>query len=242
MPKKLIGIVPTIVLNTNDDPYQDRYQFVNNYPKKVFKSGAVPLGILLNDGILDEESLKIYDAFIIPGGKKIDHNIYKIINYAYKNSKPILGVCMGMQALTIYSIMLDECQKRNLDINDEKVKQIIYDDLKENNPMLVKISEDKIQNHFHVATRTNIDEVKHEINILPNTILSEFYNKSKLNVVSLHSSAVTRVGSIFKINAMSEDNIIEGIENKEHGILGVQYHPEIVDDTLIEYFINNFVK
>lgn len=53
----VIGIVPTIRLYETNDPYQDRYVFVNNYPKKIYEAGAIPLGLLLNDGKICVEQL-----------------------------------------------------------------------------------------------------------------------------------------------------------------------------------------
>ena len=37
MKNLIIGIIPTIKLFETDNPYLDRYEFVNNYVKKVAK-------------------------------------------------------------------------------------------------------------------------------------------------------------------------------------------------------------
>ena len=89
--KIIIGIVPTLHLYETEDPYQDRYEFVNNYPKKIYEAGAIPIGLLLNDGKISMEQLELCDAFLFPGGSRIDHELYKILVYAYKKKNQYLA-------------------------------------------------------------------------------------------------------------------------------------------------------
>ena len=54
-----------LFLYENDDPYQDRYVFINNYPKKVYEAEAIPLGLLFNDGKISLDQLRLCDAFFV---------------------------------------------------------------------------------------------------------------------------------------------------------------------------------
>ena len=42
------------------------------------------------------------DGFIIQGGKNIEDWFYDVIEYAIKDNKPILGICLGCQVLGTY--------------------------------------------------------------------------------------------------------------------------------------------
>ena len=63
-----------------------------------------------------------------------------------------------------------------------------------------------------------------------------------IKVNSRHYYALSKVGKPFIINMTSQDNIIEAIEyiDDNHFLLGVQFHPEDLDNTEILY--NYFLK
>ena len=81
----------------------------------------------------------------------------------------------------------------------------------------------------------------HKIKIYENTLLEEFIRSDEGIVTSTHHQAIDRVGESLKINAKSEDGIIEGIEYEDkinkHFLLGIQWHPEKFSD-----FNNPFSK
>ena len=237
----LVGIVPTVRLFLNEDPYEDRYLFVNNYAKKIYEAGAVPIGLLLENGQVNDEALKICDAFLWPGGSKIEKELYKVLLHAYKHRKPFLGICMGMQAMAVFSVMLEECQKLHKEyekLTPEELS-VIYEQMKKENPTLTILENPNIHGSLTV-NRENISEAMHKIFIQKNSFLYENYQDVQTNVVSLHNVVVKRVGTLFDVTALSEDKIIEGIEAKDSSLnwLGVQYHPEITDDKLVKKWLN----
>jgi putative glutamine amidotransferase len=231
--KLVIGIMPEIELYKNDDPYEDTYFIVNNYAKRVFASNAIPIGLLLNDGKLSLEQLSLCDAFIIPGGIKIDPSIYQLLEYAKDNNKPVLGVCMGMQAMSIYSVLNDKGVKPT--IQDEY--RVAYDEMKKNKPVLHRL--DNNEKHFHIVTRDNIDFARHEVIVDNDSLLNQLYEGNKVNGVSLHGVVVQYVGSLLNVVGHTDDGIIEAVENNDLLWIGVQYHPEIDDNDIL---INNFIK
>ena len=96
----------------------------------------------------------------------------------------------------------------------------------------------KVENH-------NDKQKKHKINILPNTNLYKIFGPELL-VNTRHKEAVKKINKPFKISALSEDNVIEGIEyiDDNHFVIGVQFHPEDLENTenLYNYFLKEIFK
>ena len=235
--KIVVGILPTIRLYETNDPYEDRYVFINNYPKKIYEAGAIPVGLLFNDGKISLEQLDMCDAFLFPGGSKIDHELYKVLLYAYQKKKSVLGICMGMQAMAIFSVMQEETHGKYLSLSSEEINAI-YQNMKKENPTLGILDHPNIHGDVTVY-RDNIDEAKHLIQISSNSFLQEVYGTNEANVVSLHNVVVKRIGPLFKISARASDGIIEAIESVDDKLfwIGVQFHPEVTDDQLIKMWI-----
>lgn len=91
--------------------------------------------------------------------------------------------------------------------------------------------------------KNNNKKYVHKILIEKKSLLFKILNKIEINVNSRHKSAIKNPK--IKISAISEDNIIEAIENENRTFfLGVQWHPENLYETddnskkLFKYFIN----
>lgn len=77
----------------------------------------------------------------------------------------------------------------------------------------------KINNHHHDKT------YKHPV-ILSDSKLKNIIGKNKIEVNTYHYEAVTS-SKYFNIVGVSDDLVIEAIENKNHSFqIGVQWHPE----------------
>lgn len=93
----------------------------------------------------------------------------------------------------------------------------------------------KIENHC------SLEEYVHYINIKKDTLLYEILDSDRIKVNSRHNYAV--INTNFKVNAISDDKIIEGIEDRSKKFfLGLEWHPESLEDDnsfkIFNYFIN----
>lgn len=248
--KTIIGIIPTIKLNQNDNPYEDIYKFVDSYSARLIEEGALPIGILLNNGELDKNILDICNGFLFPGGNRIDKIHYEIIEYAIKNNKPILGICLGMQALASYSILKEKSIEKHIEPTAENLISIRKQLQDENIYILKKLEPghihgEKIMNEKIEITRKNLLESNHQVTIKPNTKLYDCYKKEHLNVISLHSYILNEPGKDFEVSATAEDGTIEAIEHIDSNlwIVGLQFHTELEQDNPIwKTFINEVKK
>lgn len=81
----------------------------------------------------------------------------------------------------------------------------------------------------------------HDIKINKNSLLYKILKTNRILVNSIHKSYVSKTK--FDVSAVSEDNIIEAIEDKsKRFFLGVQWHPERMEEgeatLLFDYFIS----
>lgn len=80
-------------------------------------------------------------------------------------------------------------------------------------------------------------EATHAITIVEDSELYNIYKENKIFVNSFHHQAVDNPGPRFRTTATSADGVIEAIESAEyHQILGVQWHPEQMEDDGLPIF------
>ena len=85
-----------------------------------------------------------------------------------------------------------------------------------------------IKNEIDINHKQESDEeLTHKVRIKKDTLLYEIIGSEEIMVNSFHNYHVLD-NNLFNICAISEDNIIEGIElNDKKFVLGIQWHPEI---------------
>ena len=238
--KPIIGIIPTYALeNEITSVYDIDAHFVKLYYNLISKSGGIPIGLLDIDNINDY--LSICDGYLWAGGKCIWREYNAIFDDALKNNKPVLGICLGMQAMATYFNVLDDMKLLNFDY------ETTYNQNKNDNPYLIKLTDDATLIHHHYISNDveTIKKTYHDVFIKPNSVLYDIYKKEIIKEPSMHRFTISRVPSNFVVCASGPCDCIEAIEpiDKSIKFLGVQFHPELNGDYfLFEWLVNNSKK
>ena len=217
-------------------------KLAEGYYKSVERAGGVPVIIPpLSDTDVIINTLEHLDGLILSGGADYDPHYAGeepcpllgtineerdlpelfITQLAYNRQLPILGICRGIQTLAM-ALGGHVCQDISLSPNPSPKRE-----------GSINHSQEEERN---VAT--------HTVTVEKNSLLSRIYKKeqqcsmfnvqrSMLSVNSFHHQAVDETGPRFRVIARSDDGIIEAMESTEYkSILGVQWHPECLDDGL----------
>ena len=210
------------------------YAIRENYFTSIEESGGIGVGIPHN--IKDIISLlhKI-DGLVITGGNfDIDPNIFgessvhKTVKLKenrtnfellaaeimLKQNKPVLGICGGEQLINV-----------------------LY------KGSLIQHIPDEIKNCIEHEQKNPRNEAGHSVTIQENTKLHSIISKQNIMVNSAHHQAIKTPGKGLIVNAISNDGVIEGIEDPTKIFcIGVQWHPEFFiqdsDNKLLNAFIN----
>ncbi|MBQ2697890.1 MAG: gamma-glutamyl-gamma-aminobutyrate hydrolase family protein [Clostridia bacterium] len=217
--KKIVGIVPSARLFETDDPYQDRYTFINSYALRLAENGGAPIGLLSQNGRLLPEPLELTDALLICGGTKILPFHFEAVDYAVRSGKPLLGVCLGMQVIHAYFLVADEAGRRGY----EGPLLDLYEQMKKERHMFVL----PVEHHWDVPIRRGQEEaVKHPLRIAPGSLLHRLLGQDEIRGASMHHYRVNNPSPRLTRSAHTADGTIEALEYGEQ-ILGIQFHPEV---------------
>lgn len=198
-----IGISPRINERIIDGKTKKFININNDYLEKLTKLNLIPFILPYNNV---EKYLSLCSGFIITGGEDInpirynedninsnyDDNIdeidFKIIDYAYKNKIPLLGICRGHQIINVYF-----------------------------HGTLIQDYSGHYKEHF----------VK--------------YKNRTFLVNSSHHQVINKIGKNI-IPLFKCDDVIESIIHQDKYIVGVQWHPERMDDISSNFIFSYFKK
>lgn len=222
--KKIIGIVPASNTgNPKISACDDIYKLGNNYIKRVYEAGCTPIGLAPVDNWLSEDALDMCDAFVVQGGPEFYPYHFQVIHHAVTTGKKYLGVCLGQQIIYVYFKILDILRKEGY--TGDTVKGICDYIAKQPSNFTLQ---SKVSGHLNQhPPRGEEESTKHDVNIVPGTLLHRVIGGEKMRLCSFHSLATPSDQTIVTINSWSalDDGVVEGTEYGDN-ILGVQGHPE----------------
>ena len=239
--KKIIGIVPATDFNPQKSTMCDWYKVGNNYAKRVTEAGCVPISIAPVDKWCAEEALDLCDGFIVQGGDDFYPYHFQVVHHAYTHGKRYLGICLGEQVIYYYFYLRNLLGIKEGEEGGEDILDRIWDlyyriDNQEGENVPPKPLK-RIENHYgKPMVRGQEDDRKHDVNIVPGSLLHRVIGSDTLRGASFHYLQVPENQDLVKINAWAahDSTVVEGVEHGEN-LLGIQCHPE-VDGLLPEIF------
>ena len=232
MKKPIIGIT----LDNEDPGYYSKfpwYAIRQNYLHSIELCGGIPVPLFHSNKNLIE-IFNIIDGLIITGGNfDINPAMYgetllgariikknrttfekKICELFIQSSKPILGICGGMQLLNVIC------------------GGTLIQDIKTEN-----------ENSLQHEQSNSRNETSHFVNIKNNTKLYKIIKNNNIEVNSAHHQSINKIGDHLITTGHAKDGIIESIEHINHKwCIGVQWHPEFLITKEDNLLIENFVK
>jgi len=175
-------------------------------------------GILLTGGRANIEPHN-YGGLPFPADEPIDPDrdgtVLQIIPVCINAGIPLLGICRGLQEINV--AMGGSLHYR---INQMPGK----------NDHRMPRGDD--------VTEEDIFELRHSVALTPNDLFHKMVTKDKILVNSLHGQGIDRLGDGLIVQAVSDDNVIEGITIKDHPNFAAavqwhtEFHPEREEHTL----------
>lgn len=212
---------PLIMVTAAYDYEKNISSIKNLYCEALIEAGAAPMLLPLST---NKDLINAYiekcDGLMVTGGPDVDATYYgennmpyngelspyrdimeiELIKKAVKVSKPILGICRGMQVINV------------------AMGGTLYQDIH------AQIKDRQIIKHSQSAPRWYMT---HQVSIKGDSFIGSCFNAETTSVNSFHHQAVKDIAVGFEATAWSEDGIIEGIEYKNGCyIVCVQWHPE----------------
>ena len=225
--RPLIGVTTQTLQAIEGIPAELPMSWVMNqrYVHSLVSAGAAPVLLpLLSD---DLDSLRaVYDrldGILVPGGVDIDPAIYReprhellgrldpardvtevaITRWALEDWKPFLGLCRGLQVLSV------------------ALGGTLWQDITGERPGSAK------HDYFPNAGFAR-DHLAHQVEVRSDSRLGDALGTGSIAVNSMHHQGIRDLGARLIPTAIAADGLIEGAELEGGGFaVGVQWHPEM---------------
>ncbi len=195
------GVMPILL---PDLPWEELEQYLVEMDGFVFQGGADIAPQTYGDQPIENGRW--------PGDPHRDQYELKIMDWAFRNQKPIFGICRGFQLMNVY------------------FGGKMYQDL---------VLETGTKTEHRNAEK--YDRIFHDVVCTENSLLEKIYGKKQFTVNTVHHQGVKVLGKELIVDAHSPtDGIIEAFHHQnsdQHLVMGVQWHPEFshtIHDTVID--------
>ena len=225
MPKPVIIVAGHLERHVKSTPI---YGAKQAYLQAILRASGLPLIVA---PILPAEDLpaliRLGDGFLFCGGGDVEPQRYggnactrlggldaerdefelQLLPLILKADKPLLAICRGVQVLNV------------------ALGGTLICDIASQLPQASK------HDYYPGFKR---DQVVHQVNIQPNTLLAATLGLGKVGTNSLHHQAIDQLGRGLAPNARAEDGVIEGVEMpSKRFVLGLQWHPECMPESAV---------
>lgn len=200
----------------------------SHYLEQILAAGGVPVQLPILPGAGTETLAGMVcccDGFLLPGGGDFFPEWYgqtllpglsaegfsmdwerqkitlELVKLMVTSGKPILGICLGMQVITI----------------------ALGGDLYQDIPSLIPSD----ISHRGVITKAEDRwQLCHTVQTTEGSLIGKLIGAKSVLVNSFHHQAVKTPAPGFKATAFAPDGVIETVESDNGRMLGIQWHPE----------------
>lgn len=199
-----------------------------DYVRSIINNGALPILIpFTRDKNLLNKYIDEIDGLLLPGGDDLDPQSYNrenkglslnvspdrdyiefyILEQVLKKQVPLLGICRGCQLINVF------------------LGGSLYQDIAHEHGSRID----------HVNAEKPLNFLSHEVQLEKESSIFDIYKLEKIKVNSRHHQAIRELAADLTTAGESDDGIIEAVENRERGIIALQWHPENLIDLGKEY-------
>lgn len=224
--RPLIGVTTQTLHAIEGIPSELPVSWVMNqrYVHAVMASGGVPVlvPLLAEDPATLREIYERLDGVLVPGGVDIDPAYYRterhdklgrldpardtaelvIARWAVKDAKPFLGLCRGLQVLSV------------------ALGGSLWQDLTAERP-------DTLKHDYFPTAGFERDHIAHHVDVRADSRLGDALGGGGVPVNSMHHQGIKELGYGLVTTAVAPDGLIEAAEAQDGFAVGVQWHPEM---------------
>ena len=214
---------PRIGITTS---FKDQEQQLNrNYVLAVEKAGGLPVIMPMLDNVTGLDTLvTMLDALIITGGPAIEVGLIGALPGDISPTDPVRtrnDMYVAELFLNRKKPILGICY--GMQLLNAIGNGSIYADVE------LQLKEAGTHSKGRGAT-------EHPIEIEKHSLLADILGTETLQVNTRHIQALANVGDAYRISARADDGVIEAIEHESGRVLGVQFHPEDMGETMLPLF------
>jgi putative glutamine amidotransferase len=218
------------------------WQKLDYYFAAVRKAGAEPVAISLQQSATQlAGQMGELAGFVLPGSPAdVDPARYgaakhpmageidelrdatdaAILRHAFSQTKPVLAICYGCQALNVF------------------LGGTLVQDLPAERPGGL------LHGKTDLAATANSGDLEHEAKLASGSQLATLNGSEHARINTSHHQAIDKTGKDLRITAQAPDGVVEGIEwqGGDLWVVGVQWHPErMIGDGFSERLFQDFV-
>lgn len=210
------------VIGITADIEDNRFKLNRDYAAAVENAGAIPVLLAPSRNAADIASR--IDGFLIPGGNDLHPSYYnEDINYEIKiveRDRSDFEFAIIHEIIKLKKPVLGICY--GMQLINVAFGGSLYQDIRQQVPAAMEHREGN-----------------HTIKVSDNKLM----DKGEFKVNSSHHQAVKAIGQRLKAIAFSPDGITEAISSGDYPLLlGVQWHPERMQDSLSEKIFRTFAE